>query len=285
MPKGDEHVMEASGKARIVVRNGVVVDVGEPLIEECPLARRFSQPVITFDKESIKANMEDRIRKVGMFTEDRQLLSDDDFVPFGASEMVATGLRSGLIDAAVIACDGAGTVVVTEPRLVQGIGGRMSGLVKTSPLKKVIRGIEASGGRVLDPASASIDQPRGVALAKKLGHERIAVTVATAEDAREIHTANPEALIVGVHLTGINKKDAEIITENADIVSGCASRWVRQVAGKVALLQAGTTIPVFALTNKGKVLIAEKMKETQLRLLVKVERLPAEGEKGPKPLV
>jgi hypothetical protein len=60
---------------------------------------------------------------------------------------------------------------------------------------------------------------------------------------------------------------------------------VREVAGKVALLQAGTSIPVFALTKRGKALIVEKIKETQLRLLIKVEQLPAKGEKGPEPLV
>ena len=41
----DEHVIEAIGKCRIVIRNGVVVEVGPPLVSECPLARRFAKPV------------------------------------------------------------------------------------------------------------------------------------------------------------------------------------------------------------------------------------------------
>ncbi|MCX8176223.1 MAG: DUF2099 family protein, partial [Candidatus Bathyarchaeota archaeon] len=36
----DEHVMEALGRTRIVVCNGRVVEVGEPMISSCPLASR-----------------------------------------------------------------------------------------------------------------------------------------------------------------------------------------------------------------------------------------------------
>ena len=285
MPDEDEHIMEALGKARVVIKKGKVVEVGEPLIEECPLAKRFARPVESFNKDSIRANIEERIRTVGMFSKDRKLLCSEDFVPFGASELIATGLRAGIIDAAIIAADGAGTVVVTNPSLVQGIGGNMSGLVKTSPISEVIGGIERCGGRILDPSSAAIDQQGGAALAKALGYRSIAVTVTKPEDAAAIREADPNALIIGVHLTGISKEGAELLLEYSDILAGCASRWVRELAGKVALLQAGVSIPVFALTKRGKDLIAEKIRETQLKLLVKVERLPAHGEKEPKPLV
>jgi putative methanogenesis marker protein 8 len=284
MPK-DEHIMEALGKTRVVVKNGIVIEVGEASIKECPLAKRFARPVNSFDKDSVRANIEERIKSAGMFTKDRHLLSCDDFVPFGASELIATGLRAGLIDAAVIASDGAGTVVVTNPNLAQGIGGKMSGLVKTSPIKEIIKGIEANGGRVLDPSTTVIDQRKGAALAKDLGHNNIAVTVTNPADAKAIRAVNPRALIIGVHLTGISKEDAELLIEHSDIVPGCASKWIREMAGKVALLQAGVSIPVFALSKRGKDLIAEKVKETQLKLLVKVERLPFQGEKEPRPLV
>lgn len=281
----DEHVMEAVGKTRVVVRNGVVTEIGEPYIEECPLAKKFSKPVLVFNPDSVRANMESRIREVGMFTKDRKLLSDEDFVPFGASELLATGLRSRLIDAAVITSDGAGTVIATNPSLVQGIGGRMSGLVKTSPIKEVMEGIEANGGHILDHVTASIDQVRGAAMARGLGYKRVAVTVTSPEDARKIREADKDALIIGVHLTGISKEGAELLVENSDIVSACASRWVREIASSVALLQAGISIPVFALSCRGKALLAEKVKETQFRLLIKIEKLPVTGGKEPRPLV
>ncbi len=46
--------------------------------------------------------------------------------------------------------------------LFQGIGGRMSGLIKTEPIKDVINGIQKFGGIVLDTKTAVIDPAGGV---------------------------------------------------------------------------------------------------------------------------
>jgi hypothetical protein len=67
--------------------------------------------------------------------------------------------------------------------MVQGIGGRMSGLVSTSPHPSVMDRIEQNGGYVLDRIHARIDQQSGVALAHLKGFHRIAVTVALPSDA------------------------------------------------------------------------------------------------------
>ncbi|HXW99163.1 MAG TPA: DUF2099 family protein, partial [Methanomicrobiales archaeon] len=123
---GDEHIIEAIGRTRIVVRDGKVVEVGEPCITECPLARRFAVPVADFSPDAIRANLENRIASFGMCTAARDVMDNRDFVGFGASELLSAGLRAGLIDAAVLACDGAGTVIAPKPALIQGIGGRMS---------------------------------------------------------------------------------------------------------------------------------------------------------------
>lgn len=82
------------------------------------------------DNKSVKSNIEYRISSFGMCTPEREVLGSTEFVGFGTSEILSFGLHAGLIDAVVLVCDGAGTVVVTTPSLVQGIGGRMSGLVK-----------------------------------------------------------------------------------------------------------------------------------------------------------
>jgi len=37
----DEHVVEALGKARIVIRDGKVVEIGEPQIKYCPLFHKY----------------------------------------------------------------------------------------------------------------------------------------------------------------------------------------------------------------------------------------------------
>ena len=66
--------------------------------------------------------MEFRISDLGMFTEKRRLLELDTYVAFCASEIMMSGLRSGFLETTVTACDGAGTVIASDPALVQGIG-------------------------------------------------------------------------------------------------------------------------------------------------------------------
>ncbi|MGQ9759918.1 MAG: methanogenesis marker 8 protein [Candidatus Methanomethylicaceae archaeon] len=281
----DEHVMEALGRTKVVIRGGVVVEVGEPMIRSCPLAKRFEEPVYQFSKDAIKRNIENRIKKVGMFTKDRIVVSDKEFVPFGASELISCGMRQNLIQGAVIVCDGAGTVITSNPLLVQGIGGRMSGLVKTSPIQEVIDRIEEMGGLVLNKRNATIDQVNGVEVAYQRDFIKVAVTVVSAKEAEAIRSSFKDALIFATHLTGISKEEAERLAYSCDLITGCASRWVREVASRDALLQAGSTIPVFAMTDKGKDLIVAKIKETKSQLFVKLEKLPYFGEKRPDPLV
>jgi putative methanogenesis marker protein 8 len=280
-----EHIIEAIGRCRIVVRDGAVVEVGPPLIERCPLARRFAFPVDEMTPEAVRENIEERIRSFGMCTKDRDVLSEDDFVAFGASELMSCGIRQGLLDCAVIVCDGAGTLVATNPALVQGIGGRMSGLVKTCPIPETIERIEQNGGTVLDHRTAAIDQAGGVALAVSLGHERIAVTTARADEAAALRRQCPEALIVGVHVTGLTVDEAEQMAEAADLVAVCASKAMREAAGRRALLQAGAAIPVFALSAAGKKLICARIEEMPQPFFVRSASLPAPGERSPEPLV
>jgi len=130
------HIMEIMGKTRVVVKDGEVVEVGEVELEWCPLIEKLSG-VQKITSEEVKRSVESKIRDYGMFTAKRKLLGQDTFVAFGASEVLMSGLRSGFIDATVTVGDGAGTVISNNPELVQGIGGRMSGLagLKLSQLK------------------------------------------------------------------------------------------------------------------------------------------------------
>ncbi|WP_332450630.1 methanogenesis marker 8 protein [Methanoculleus sp.] len=284
MSNRDEHIVEAAGKCRVVIRNGRVVEVGTPQIQDCPLARRFACPVEEMTPEAIQRNIEARIRSFGMCTPEREVLAGPDFVPFGASELLSSAVRRGDLDAAVIASDGAGTLVAENPALIQGIGGRMSGLVKTSPISAVIARIEENGGVVLDPEAAVIDQAGGVALARTLGHRRIAVTTAVAAEAAAIRERFPETVIVGVHTTGLSREDAALMAGAADLLTACASRYIREEAAKAALLQAGTSIPVFAMTRAGKAIILGKIGETDQPFIVHSARLPVPGSQSPEPL-
>jgi putative methanogenesis marker protein 8 len=283
--KRDEHVIEAIGRCRVVISNGQVVEVGEALISDCPLAKRFAYPIPDIQKDSVKANIEHRIKAFGMCTPGREVIDTREFVGFGASELLSFGLHKGLLDAVVLACDGAGTVVVTKPAMAQGIGGRMSGLVSTTPYKEVMDRIEKGGGYVLDREHASIDQLAGVALALVQGFRKIAVTVARPETAETIRRIHPKTLIFGVHVTGLTKPEAEMLVKNADLVTSCASRTIREAVGKNALVQAGVAIPIFAMTMAGKILIMEKIRLSQEPVLVKSTKLPALGDQQPDPLV
>jgi putative methanogenesis marker protein 8 len=279
----DEHVIEAIGRTRVVIRDGRVVEVGTPCISECPLARRFAVPVSDFTPDAIRANIENRIRSFGMCTERREVTDSRDFVGFGASELLSSAIRAGLIDAAVLACDGAGTVIAPTAPLVQGIGGRMSGLVSTCPIPEVIDRIRSSGGYVVDPEGATIDQVRGAGAAYDLGYRKVAVTVADPGTAREVRRLHPGAIIVAVHTTGLSREEAEALVSSADLVTVCASRHLRGLAGS-ALIQAGTGIPVFGFTRAGKEIILAKVRESDAPVVVKFDRLPVAGA-GPEPLV
>ncbi|HOX35923.1 MAG TPA: DUF2099 family protein [Methanoregulaceae archaeon] len=281
----DEHIIEAIGRCRVVIRDGKVVEVGEAQIRDCPLAKKFAIPVSPIKKDAVKANIEGRIKAWGMCTPGRQVADTREFVGFGASEVLSFGLKAGLIDSAVIACDGAGTVVVTKPSLVQGIGGRMSGLVATVPYPEVIRRIEADGGTVVDPVHAKLDQVAGVKKAYELGYQNVAVTVALPDDAVAIRKEFPRAFIFAVHVTGHSRADAEKLAAACDIVTTCASGTVREIAGKKALLQAGVAVPIFAMTKRAKDLVLEKLKQGNEPVLVKATKLPVLTEQQPEPLV
>lgn len=284
-PHNDEHIIEAIGRCRIVVRNGKVVDVGEPQIKDCPLAKRFAYPIPDITAESVKANIEHRIKAFGMCTPDREVLDTREFVGFGASELLSFGLHAGLIDAAVIACDGAGTVVVTKPAMAQGIGGRMSGLFSTCPYPQVMDRIENNGGFVLDREHATMDAVAGVALAVEKGFRNIAVTVAGPDTAEAIRRIHPDTLIFGVHVTGLTDEEARRLVSASDLVTSCASKTIRDAAGPKALVQAGVSIPIFAMTKKGKELIIEKIRQTSEQVLIKPTKLPSLGGQQPEPLV
>ncbi|MEA2033484.1 MAG: methanogenesis marker 8 protein [Euryarchaeota archaeon] len=278
----DRHVFETLGKTRVVVENGKVVEIGKPLLKYCPLWAKI-RGIKELNEKVIKENVEFRIQDFGMCTEDREVEAEV-FVGFGASETSMTALRRGLLDAAVTVCEGAGTVISPDPTLVQGIGARLSGVIETSPVKGIIKKIREKGGEILDPPR--IDQVAGLRMALCLGYERVGVTVSTAEDAEKCRAISKHAVILGVHLTGISRKDAEKIYEIADLITACASPHIRELAKEKALLQAGTAIPIFALTPAGKELLLERAKEVEAALLLNTMRLPMlPEEKQPEPLV
>ena len=279
------HIMELLGKTRVVVKDGKVIEVGEPEVEWCPLFAKM-RGIQKITPEEVKKNMEFRISDFGMFT-DRRRLELEDFVGFGASEVMMTGLSRGLLDTTVTACEGAGTVISNNPTLVQGIGGRMSGLVETEPIDGIINGITERGGIVLDPSTAVMDPVAGVKKAAELGYKKIAVTAAFGETAKELRKLEAELgldlIVIGVHVTGLTREGAQTLVENSDIVTSCASKHVRDLVKPLA--QVGTAVPLFALTQKGKELVIERAKDIKSPLLINTMALPVLPEhKQPRDL-
>ena len=70
-----------------------------------------------------------------MYGPNRVLELDEKPVSFGASEILMDAMAEGLVDAAVVVCEGAGTVVVARPEVLQAVGAHMTGLIKTEPIK------------------------------------------------------------------------------------------------------------------------------------------------------
>jgi len=284
----DRHIIEIAG-TRAVISHGVVVDIGTPPISYCPFAKRFSSPIDPVSSDAVKKNIENRISSFGMCTSDRQVLATESMVLFGASELMTTALRNGIIDSAVICSDGAGTVIVTTPELVQGIGGRMSGLISTVPYPSVISRIEEAGGIVIDKKNASLDAFSGVKEAVKRGFTKIAVTVAGVQTdlAEKIRKEYPDVVIIAVHTYSVpSLEEAKRLFRVSDLVFACSSKYVREAAKEYALVQGGVGVPVFATSKSGKRIVLERLMETKEPFLVKNMQLPVcDMGRQPNPLV
>jgi len=284
----DRHVMEALGKTRVVVEDGKVIEVGEPQTEYCPIFDKV-RGIKKFSGKTAKDNIEFRIKDFGLFTGDRAIEMEI-FVGFGASETFMTGLRRGLLDACVTACDGAGTVITSNPKLAQGMGSRISGLVETTPIPKLIERIQEVGGIVLDPETAALDQVAGVKRAIETGFKKIGVSVTNPKDMRAIRDLEKkhrvQVVAFGVHTTGIPENEAKEFIDLVDMTTGCTSKWIRGcIAGKT-IAQFGTAIPIFAITQCGKELLLERAKEVTDPILINTMKLPVQpDEKQPRPLI
>lgn len=281
-----EHEIYCCG-ARVQISEKSIEVLTEPLVEYCPLHEAL-YGTKKIDAEAVRKSVEMKISSFGFCCGNRAFKAES-VVAYGASEMIRAWLENGLVDCSVVVCEGAGTVITANGRLVQGIGARLTGIIRTSPIHKVIERIKADGGTVLDKATARISQLEGVKLAFNLGFRHVAVSVAgfQAKDISEIRDlasdADLDVLIFSICNTCVDNTDVEHIAK-ADVVCASASKMVRREIGSKALLQLGVTIPVYALTEKGKRLVLAYLSEFKDRLVVfRTGRLPylAKG-KGPK---
>lgn len=248
-----EHIVEAIGLSKVTIKDGKVIDVSEPKLDYCPLFHHH-RGMEKITKEAIWNNIQFRIDDFGMCTPNRKLRMKD-FLSFGISEIMSTLIEENVIDCAVMVCEGCGTLIVTESELVQGIGGRVSGLVKTQPIPELFDqlGIE----NILDQETAKIDQIAGIELAIKQGYKNMAVTIALAQDAlkiQELKKAHPDVNIYTfvVHTSNRTKEEARILFDACDVATACASKYIREIGDAESLKTVGQSIPIYSKTEDGK---------------------------------
>jgi putative methanogenesis marker protein 8 len=284
-----EHLLEMA-KARVRVKDGKIEVLTDPGISYCPL-RRDLYGIKEESRETVERVLKNHMQELGMYGPGRVLELQEKPVSFGASEILMDAMKEGLVDAAVIVCEGAGTVVAARPDVLQAIGAHMTGLIETEPIAEIQEGLAKRGCLLLD-RQATVDQVQGYERAVSAGFQKIAVTVAgtNAHEAAALRKLGAKfcvrPFLLAVHTTGISEAQASILAQACDLVWSCASKAVRDVVGQKACLQMGISIPVFALTDEGKRLLLNRALHFSGKLAMHRAGLPLAPEgKQPQPLV
>lgn len=275
-----EHKIKALGLTEVTVRDGKVVEVGEPEIEYCPLFNKY-QNIDKLTKEAVAKNIQFRIDDFGMCTPNRQLRMKD-FLSFGISEIISTLLDEGEIDCAIMVCEGTGTLLIYESELAQGIGGRVSALVSTDPIPEIIEQIGEEN--ILDAETARINQSEGIELAISKGHKNIAVTITEPSDAariKEIRLEHPDVniYVFVVHTSKRTPEEARLLFDVCDVATGCASKNMREIGYEESIKTVGQSIPIFSHTEDGKRFVEMRLEK------IGGEKPKKEKANIPRPLI
>jgi len=264
MPKKskDIHVVRYFSSV-IKISDGKVINVTRPAIDHCPLAsfmykglKDSSRHTTVRLKNEIKAVIEGKIAQYGFCSKRRVLWDDTISIPYGASEIISYGLRSNIIDGSVIVCDGAGSIVTAIPQVVQGVGARMHGVIKTSAIPEVTAKLRRYGALTIDD-NGSIDQRKGIVRAAEAGYKNIAVTISAyrGEDLKTIRALERElkisVIILAVCTTGIKMGRMIELEKYADIVWACHSDKLKKRLDKKCIKKVSASSAVFILTDAG----------------------------------
>jgi putative methanogenesis marker protein 8 len=178
-----------------------------------------------------------------------------DFLSFGVSETLGTLLEEKIIDCAVIVSEGCGTTIVTDPEFVQGMAGRISAFLSTSPIIEIINAIGVQN--ILNPENTEIDQIKGALKAIDMGYKNIAVTILSPDDAQKLRGIESEhedikIYIFAAHVSEMSKKDSNALFDSADVITGCASKYIREIGDERKVFKAGASIPIYGVTEDGE---------------------------------
>ncbi len=273
------HIMEIA-RSRVLIENGKIIIKSKPKVKYCPIHAKI-RDVGMITEEAVKDSIEWRMKSWGLFKPERKIKVDpsETAVSFGASEILASGLSSGLIDCAITVCEGAGTVITSKPEICQGIGAVLSCIIETDPIQPVIDKLKDEGVLILEENSALIDQKEGVEMAIERGFNKIGVTVrgpdvkpTLREIARLEKKHDVDIYYLVVSTSGVKKDEVELINKIGDIVWSCASKLIREIIAPRALMQVGISLPAYVLTKKGKNLVLNHIGLMNSKIYVLSER-------------
>ena len=279
----DRHVIEALGKAEVVIENGKITYIGEPVVDYCSIFDN-GQHNGDLTKEFIKSNINKRIDEFGMCTPQRSI-DVEDTMSFGTSETLKTNMINGNVDCVVGACEGVGTLLIDDAELVQGVGGRVSALISTTPIDEVMDKVGREN--VLNPKTAELNPLKGLEMAIERGYKNIAITIIPTEMVKDIRQyPKPEDVNIYIfvaHTTNVSKKEADMLFDYADVISGCSSINIRETAEERKPYYAGKKVPLYAVTENGKRLLNERLEYIGYELCEK--KYPQDFTQSPKPLI
>jgi putative methanogenesis marker protein 8 len=284
-----EHIIEMA-KALVKVKDGKIEVLTKPMIRHCPL-RSDLYGCEEESQETVEKVLRNHIEDFGMYSPNRVLEMDQKPVSFGASEIIMDAMTESIVDAAVVVCEGAGTVIIARPEVLQAVGAHMTGLISTQPIKEIQEGLKQRGCLLLDERCL-INPVEGYIKAMEAGFKKIVVTVTghMASEAKRLQEigeiSGVKPIIFSVHNTGITDEEAETLSEYCDVVWACASKSVREIVGRRSKLQIGIAIPVFGMTQMGKRMILNRALHFEDGLIIHRANLPyAPIEKQPEPLM
>ncbi len=279
----DRHVIEALGKAEVVIENGKITYIGEPVVDYCSIFDN-GQHNGDLTKEFIKSNINKRIDEFGMCTPQRSI-DVEDTMSFGTSETLKTNMIKGNVDCVVGACEGVGTLLIDDAELVQGVGGRVSALISTTPIDEVMDKVGREN--VLNPETAELNPLKGLEMAIERGYKNIAITIIPTEMVKDIRQyPKPEDVNIYIfvaHTTNVSKKEADMLFDYADVISGCSSINIREIAEERKPYYAGKKVPLYAVTENGIKLLNERLEYIGYELCEK--KYPQDFTQSPKPLI
>lgn len=279
----DRHVIEALGKAEVVIENGKITYIGEPVVDYCSIFDN-GQHNGNLTKEFIKSNINKRIDEFGMCTPQRSI-DVEDTMSFGTSETLKTNMINGNVDCVVGACEGVGTLLIDDAELVQGVGGRVSALISTTPIDEVMDKVGREN--VLNPETAELNPLKGLEMAIERGYKNIAITIIPTEMVKDLRQyPKPEDVNIYIfvaHTTNVSKKEADMLFDYADVISGCSSINIRETAEERKPYYAGKKVPLYAVTENGKRLLNERLEYIGYELCEK--KYPQVFTQSPKPLI